>query len=287
MALKKARPNGLYTLGCDPELFLQRADTKELLPVCGLIGGTKDKPRPMEGMVEGFSVQEDNVMLEFNVPPATSGGIMLNYVQDAMTHVFSSLKEQHNAEIRPTSHVLFPFPLLASQGANIFGCSPDFDGYRNGENHAPVTRDALRDGNAEWRFAGGHIHVGYQPRGVPEFVVAQFADALIGLRSVPFDKQGKRRQLYGKAGRFRPTKYGMEYRTLSNFWLFNEGITRGVCNSAEELARFMHMAPLERIKQLHDQIPWRDVQTAINTEDIKLAGDLLSYTQRSLNIGEY
>jgi hypothetical protein len=34
------------------------------------------------------------------------------------------------------------------------------------------------------------------------------------------DKKGaKRRGLYGKRGAYRPKSYGVEYRTLSNFWV--------------------------------------------------------------------
>jgi hypothetical protein len=44
-------------------------------------------------------------------------------------------------------------------------------------------------------------------------------DATLGLWSVTVDKDTRRRELYGKAGSIRFKPYGLEYRTLSNFWL--------------------------------------------------------------------
>src|SRR5687768_7585259 len=178
MALKSKSRN-LYTIGSDPELFLQRADTKEPLPVCGLIGGTKKKPLPMEGMPDGFAVQEDNVMLEFNIPCAISSSDMIRSIQNSMLHIFTTVRDKLGAEILPNSAVLFPTTLLFTAQAHIFGCSPDFNGHRGGEKYAPVDTSKLREGNGEWRFAGGHIHLGYQPRGIPEYVAAQFADVFL------------------------------------------------------------------------------------------------------------
>jgi hypothetical protein len=274
----------VYTLGSDPELFLQRDSAP--LPVCGLIGGTKEKPIPMEGMPKGYFIQEDNVMLEFNIPPAMNSRQFASNIQQALLHIFTRVKETLNADIIPSCRVLFPAAVLNRQGAHMFGCSKDFDAYANGQAHAPLEPTNLRGPGGEWRFAGGHIHVGYAPRGIPEFVAAQFADVFLGLRSVPYDKQEKRRQLYGKAGRFRPTPYGIEYRTLSNFWLFDEGLTRGIAQDAEAFASFMHIHPLDHISKMHSQMPWTDVQSAINREDVKLAGDLLAYARNSLHIGE-
>jgi hypothetical protein len=44
-------------------------------------------------------------------------------------------------------------------------------------------------------------------------------DLRLAVPSLIWDKDKKRRLLYGKAGCFRPKPYGMEYRTLSNAWL--------------------------------------------------------------------
>src|SRR5699024_1887019 len=56
------------TLGADPELFLQKIDKSEVVSAIGLIGGTKDNPKPISE--KGHSIQEDNVLVEFNIPPS-------------------------------------------------------------------------------------------------------------------------------------------------------------------------------------------------------------------------
>lgn len=44
----------------------------------------------------------------------------------------------------------------------------------------------------------------------------------LGVPSIVLDDDKERRSLYGSAGSFRFKEYGIEYRTLSNFWLKNK-----------------------------------------------------------------
>jgi hypothetical protein len=46
-------------------------------------------------------------------------------------------------------------------------------------------------------------------------------DKFLGVWSVVRDQDNLRRKLYGKSGSFRPQPHGCEYRTLSNFWIFD------------------------------------------------------------------
>jgi hypothetical protein len=85
-------------------------------------------------------------------------------------------------------------------------------------------------GVTRMRSLGGHIHVSF-PLDDPEDVWARVhqvraMDLLLGVPSILLDNNKERRQLYGKAGAHR-MKFvsngdpynGVEYRTLSNFWL--------------------------------------------------------------------
>ena len=57
------------SLGADPELFLFNHDSNEVISAEGIIGGTKENPRRIS-KDEAYGLQEDNVMVEFNIPPA-------------------------------------------------------------------------------------------------------------------------------------------------------------------------------------------------------------------------
>ncbi len=56
------------TIGADPELFIVNEKTGKIVSSIGLIPGEKGNAYK-EGMPEGFGLQIDNILAEFNVPP--------------------------------------------------------------------------------------------------------------------------------------------------------------------------------------------------------------------------
>ena len=59
-------------LGSDPEVFLVNKNTAKFTAICGMIGADKWSPKQIENLPAGFTLQEDNVALEFGIPPAAS-----------------------------------------------------------------------------------------------------------------------------------------------------------------------------------------------------------------------
>ena len=54
--------------------------------------------------------------------------------------------------------------------------------------------------------------------------MVKLLDIFLGIPSVIIDPDKKRRELYGKAGSFRLTKYGFEYRALSSYMMSKDSI---------------------------------------------------------------
>ena len=54
--------------------------------------------------------------------------------------------------------------------------------------------------------------------------MVKLLDVFLGIPSVIIDPDKERRKLYGKAGAFRLTKYGFEYRTLSSYMMSKDSI---------------------------------------------------------------
>lgn len=241
-------------VGTDPEVFVVNPVGK-IIPSIGLIGGSKDTPRDI-----GIgSLQEDNVLAEFNTHPAASREDFRKNVTDVLGELQRTLLP-NTISIKP-SHT-FEMDDLHRYGpvAFQFGCDPDFCAYTGAPNVAP---DPIMVGGL--RSAGGHIHVGMNlssEREVMALVIAM--DLFLGIPSVLLDDDMDRRRLYGKAGAFRFKPYGLEYRTLSNFWLQNDTYINWVYDNTIVAAnRFYELNDL--VKKAGISV--EDIQNTINRAD--------------------
>lgn len=197
-----------FSIGGDPEAFLATAEGK-FKSAIGLIGGTKKEPRQVEGMEKGFCVQEDNVAAEFNIPPATTADAFARNIQQMVDYLerrASALK----LRLRIVPSARFDPSELTGAQALTFGCDADFDAWTGKQNPKPACDDP------QLRTCGGHVTVGTR---LPSRMCIKAEDLYLGVPSVMLDRDTRRRVLYGKAGAFRETPFGHEYRVLSNFWI--------------------------------------------------------------------
>ena len=87
----------------------------------------------------------------------------------------------------------------------------------------------------------GHIHIGYDnPEMSTNIEIVKAMDLFLGVPSILLDTDTERRKLYGKAGAFRPKSYGVEYRTLSGFWIANDELIAWAFNNALEALKHVN-----------------------------------------------
>lgn len=208
-------------LGCDPEAFLQTV-TGQLKSSIGLIGGSKDCPLPIEALGDGYAVQEDNVAIEFNIPAAEGRSQFVSSIQATLEYLKHDVGQRYGLTFSQESAASFPEEELQDPRALVFGCDPDFNAWTKDVNPKPSAEDKTL------RSCGGHVHIGYDKKKATPIKVIRMMDLFCGVPSVLMDKGDLRKQLYGKAGAFRDKSYGVEYRTLSNFWIFHPRLTEWV-----------------------------------------------------------
>lgn len=205
----------MFTIGCDPEFFI--SDATSLVSAVGKVDGTKDKPL---WLPTGSGLQYDNVALEFCSPVCMDVTGFVTTLRSTFQHIRSLIPFKINC--LPSAY--FPEEELQTDEAKEFGCEPDYNVWERKVNDPP---DLI---HPTFRTCGGHVHVGAEGGSPYEFLLElpgkeqtiKAMDLLLGLTSLCLDNSEeaiKRRTLYGKAGSFRPKSYGVEYRTLSNFWL--------------------------------------------------------------------
>jgi hypothetical protein len=197
-------------LGCDPEIFLVDA-AGGLVSAVGRIGGSKAYPRPLP-IGKGFAVQEDNVALEYNIPPSDSSEAFQKNINKIMKHLRNMVAAQ-GLGFSTLSASSFPAQELDTPQAQEFGCDPDFNAWTLLVNPKPAAEDK------NLRSCGGHVHIETTLHDLPALI--RRCDLFLGVGSVLQDNGELRKQLYGKAGAFRGKPYGGEYRTLSNYWVFD------------------------------------------------------------------
>ena len=250
-------------LGCDPEVFLLNKENK-LTSVIGKIGANKWAPLQVKNLPDGFTLQEDNVALEFGIPPAASAEEFISSIRRVMRAGRSHLGP---GAFSTLSCVTFPHAELTDPNAWVFGCEPDFDAWTGQENPKPKAP------NVYLRSAGGHIHVETE---LDKQRVIRFMDLTLGVPSVLMDEDGgQRRALYGAPGAYRPKPYGVEYRTLSNFWIFNPRTIRWAWDSSQRAVNLAEFEP--GIIDQHSL--GAEIQYCITSGDKKLAASLVKEYQ--------
>lgn len=196
-------------IGADPEGFLVN-DAGKFISSIGLIGGTKYAPRQMGG---GFAIQEDNVAVEYNIPACED---LESWVKALKTGA-DMLREQaakYGLKVVFTPSAVFDEDQLDNPAAREFGCEPDINAWTRKINPRPKAKDK------RLRSTGGHAHITSK---ADPFLLGQWMDVYNGCPFVLVDPDMRRRELYGKAGSIRIKDYpGIEYRTLSSFWLSDE-----------------------------------------------------------------
>lgn len=209
-----------FLIGADPEVFV--GDDTQVRSIIGKIGGTKASPLALP-IGEGFAVQEDNVALEFNIPASGSRAEFVKNIALATGFLEGHVRDTYGFHFVKHSAVSFPQEELNDPRALVFGCDPDFNAWTRSRNPRPNAKDK------NLRSCGGHLHVGVD--GIDCIAGVKACDLFAGVPSVIMDKGEERRALYGGPGAFRKKSYGFEYRTLSNFWIFNQSTVEWAYNA--------------------------------------------------------
>lgn len=276
--MNQMRINLLKT-GADIELFVQHKKTGEIISAENYIQGTKNEPFIFDPQNPYYSTSKDNVLAEFTIPPALTTEEWCATIQRSVDYINSVLPEDYCTVAFPAFSLDSKW--LQTEQARIFGCEPDFNAYTNLVNIFPARLDE------NLRSAGFHVHFSYKDcvpfnpkdwekgkedyRADPERLqIIKACDLFMGVPAIIMEPENKRKQLYGKAGAFRPKPYGVEYRTLSNYFLSSKELTAWVFNAAGAAIDWLNAG------NIVDKALGEFVQLSINQSDKEAAEMLIN-----------
>lgn len=225
------------SVGTDPEVFLVNS-RGSFVSAHDVLPGTKFDPYP----VERGAVQVDGVAFEFNIDPAKTP---MEYVlsHKKVIHQGIAIIRENNPDlsVRISATATFEkeyFDQLPEKVKEL-GCTPDFNAYTGDENDPPHTDEPFRTG-------GGHQHIGWGNFDTSSFdhwdncvALVKQLDACIYPTSTLWDADDQRRSLYGKLGAFRPKRYGVEYRPMSNMFLSSSLIQKFMFEACKKAASLL------------------------------------------------
>lgn len=247
------------TLGSDPEGWIINKQTGKAEPITNLLGGDKGEPI---SFLPGYGYQEDNCSWEFNIPPCSTKEEFIDSFTAALEELENVLPN-HILKIQPS--IEFDPEMITDKKQVEIGCSEDFSAYTYEKEQIPDLSSTSK------RFAGGHIHIGYEdPAWDKSVLLCKHLDAYLGLIAVFLDTDTERKKAYGTPGRHRIKDYGVEYRTLSNFWIKSPDLISLIWDQTHKAIKNMNDFD-DLIEMFSD-----DICKAITTNDEELALQLIN-----------
>ncbi len=256
------------TIGTDPEFFITNIKG-EYINAEKMFPGTKEEPHVMKS---GAGLQTDNVAVEFASPVGETGEDLVKKLRATFNELFKMIPEGHVMDFAASAE--FPEKELQTPQAQLFGCSASYCAWALKENDQPCAI------NSNLRSTGAHIHIGkvegdgnaflYDPYG--KINTVRMCDSFHGIISIVLDQNAasvKRRELYGKAGEHRPTEYGVEYRSLSSFWLKSPNLVMMIDSLTQDALQAVRE---ERHDELIEKLGGPElIQSIINTGNVNKA----------------
>lgn len=268
-------------MGCDPEFFF-KLDGQ-------VIGAEKVIPKKGLQRSHGFKTTSkfiiDGVQAELNPRPDTCRANLANEIVGCFKTLKDELAKKGGkitADFSRTIEISKEKLLELDAQAKRFGCAPSRTIYRN---KAGVNINNVDPIEYRTRAAGGHIHIGgcnHAPldRALKKDYkrTVEMLDLILGNTSVLIDRDEgniERRKYYGRAGEFRLPEHGLEYRTLSNFWLTSYPLMSLVFGLARLSVQLMSCSSTKDVednyKAFTKAVKRKDIKEAINNNDFDLA----------------
>lgn len=281
------------TFGCDPEFFFKSTNkdstvvaAEKILPKEGLITVARPSYYTDSEWASYLSAHKnaskfviDGVAAELNPNPNTCRALHANEISKCFRKLKETLKERKvKAALNQVMIDIPPDYLKELDEKNRrFGCAPSLNAYNSS---AKINVDPNKYFK---RGAGGHIHLGvykYWTSNPKKYDIKDLVfllDVLVGNTSVLIDRNPdniERRKNYGRAGEYRLPPHGIEYRTLSNFWLTAYplmSLVFGLARQAYEIFADNSECGKKILNAIKTAVSEKDVTNAINNNDFELA----------------
>jgi len=222
---KKVQPS----MGGDPEFFV--ANKRGKVINADAFFPSKHDPLYVGPQKSPSKLFFDGIQAEIAFCHSRCRDNVLTNIRRCLELARNTIPDDHNILLKPSSKIDRTIIENADPEARIFGCAPDFNAYTRAVNTTEM--DASRH---PFRYAGGHMHLGlssdYMKEECVEYKlvnnieehlkIVKFLDLMVSIPTLVLDNgtgSKRRRDKYGKAGCFRPTPYGVEYRTPSCWWI--------------------------------------------------------------------
>lgn len=261
-----------FLIGSDPEMFV-RTNNGIITSVAGLLGCSKDDKITL---AKDVRLQEDNVLAEFDIDPQ-SGFEAFNDNMQRGIDLTNNVLNKLDMETAPgvSSHIFTEEEMKTfNESAFIFGCTPDFNAFTGQKNPSPTSQ------NKGLRTAGGHVHLGVvgalDITLQTQMMLGVLCDYFLSLPAVIMDKDTRRKELYGKASAIRYKDYGIEYRSLSNFWISDRENRKFVYDQVDKVVQQCDMSTL---MALHSRLPIEKLHEIINGNNVKEADQQIKLLQ--------
>jgi hypothetical protein len=215
-----------WKLGSDPEFLLMNHQSKPV-SVEGMLGCSKENPLDIGN---GCAIQEDCVAVEFNIPPVNNADDFVEYIRYSIATLRGMIRRDLHFSFLPSAE--FDEIQLSTEQSREGGCDPDKNVWDEDAECKPNLSATSR------RAAGSHLHLSYlNPNEETSLNFIKIFEVYGTIPTLKYEEKLSaifRRELYGAAGSYRIKPYGVEYRSLSSFWLQYEEWQRLIYDKVAE-----------------------------------------------------